>query len=650
MPGLSPAINCYMSRRLASTLFALLLLLTILIYWHGLHGPFLLDDIGNLEPIKRWLDGSLNGRSVIFDNRSGLLGRPLSVSTFLLDAMRTGNMDSFTFKPTNLLIHLLCGVTLWALLRKILQRDSRTSAYSEELALFLSAIWLLAPLQVSTVLYVVQRMAQLAALFMLCALLVYMTARQRITKKQRYGYALLWLGLPLLTILAAFSKENGLLALPLAMVLEITLFAPRNDESRPKGIQAFFFLSVWLPAAIAVVWLISHPSFIAGGYITRDFTLEQRLLTEPRVLWCYIQTMLLPVGSRMGIYHDNFPISTSLTNPWTTLPALLGWLILTALAWRWRHRKPLFAAGVFFYLMGQAMESSFIGLELYFEHRNYLPSVGILLVLAEGLGMIASHLSTKSKTRQRTIAGLLLALPLMYAFGAWGQVTTFSSDRLFYAMQEVYNPTSPRLESDLTARAMLAGDLNEALRHIAISERNSPASEKMTATIWRFLAYCETRHPPPAFLYREFASRDKGPISNFSMIGWELLAGRIERGCPGIDSQQLSQEGEEWLRHNPLPRGMQNTWRTRYNLARIVAASGNITKAAKIDHKAWVESRYNNGIGVFLFQLNASLGNTQACRDVLTHLEAAAHGSGDFRLTKTVTAFRAALNTGQIHP
>lgn len=633
---------------LAPALFALAAcVLTALIYWPGLHGPYLLDDVSNLEPLKRWLDGALGWRGAVFDNRSGALGRSVSMASFLLDAWLSGNMNSFTFKPTNLLIHILCGLVIWRLLRRLLKHDPSTVRHAEWLAGLLAVTWLWLPLQVSTVLYVIQRMAQLAALFMLLALWAYVTGRERIADGRRGGTVLVWVAVPLLTLLATLSKENGVLAIPLTMVLELFLFAPLSSQRRPATIKWFFIVFVIMPAVTATAWLLAHAGYITGGYALRDFTLSQRLLTEPRILWSYVQTLLFPVGREMGIYHDNYPISTGLLHPLSTLPALLAWIALAVAAWWARHRSPLFAAGVLFFLVGQSIESSFIALELYFEHRNYLPSVGLLMAVAGVVATLIQQLPTPTKLFQRTGVALLLTVPTLYAAGAWTHVMGWSSDRLFYAMQEGYNPESPRLQSDLTARAMMAGDLPSALYHIDMGERYGPERERITATIWRFLAYCETGHSPPDNLYVQFETRARGEISNFSMLGWELLAGRIERGCPGIQFARLARAGQHWLDQDPGSEIWQNQWRTRYNLARIEAAGGGLVLAEATAAKAWKDSNFNNGIGVFLFQLNASLGHAEKCREILSKLEQAAHGD-DYRLNTAVKKFKAALDAGEI--
>jgi protein O-mannosyl-transferase len=630
-------------------LLSLLLFVTAIIYWKGLHGPFLLDDIGNLMPIRRWSLGEIGWRSVIFDNRSGPIGRPISMMTFLLDVMRAGNMNSYSFKQTNVALHCACGIALWLLMIEIFRSAPASAKNCKKLALLIAAAWLWAPMQVSTVLYVVQRMAQLSTLFMFLALWLYLVARRKISNGQQDGVTILWLGVPALTIFATLSKENGLLVPALAYAFELTLYAGPDRHPKPLAISSFFALSVWLPLLTILAWVLCHPHFLPQSYRLRNFTLYERLLTEPRVLWCYVQTFLLPSGPQMSIYHDNFPISTGLLHPWTTLPALACWLLISTCAWLLRRRTPLFAAGIFMFLVGHMMESSAIALEIYFEHRNYFPSAGLLLALTGGAVHLWHRLPRPTANFRRTGVALLCGALGVYALAAWIHVGAWSSEALFYAMQEDYNPNSPRLQSDLTAHAMMAGDLHGALQHIAIGEQYSPPSEHITATIWRFLAYCQAKSRPPANLYDEFISEGQGDITTYAMVGWELLANHVDHGCSGIDLGRLTTAGLNWTMQDPLPSNAQNSWRTRYNLARMIAANGNLPQAESIAHQAWIDSAYNSGIGVFLFQVNASLGRVDACKDVLSHLKASATGD-DYVLNKAVATFEDALRDGKIKP
>ena len=51
-------------------------------------------------------------------------------------------------------------------------------------------------------------------------------------------------------------------------------------------------------------------------------------MTEGRVVWDYVGQWFWPQVQRMGLYHDDIVLSTSLGEPATTLYALLAWFAL----------------------------------------------------------------------------------------------------------------------------------------------------------------------------------------------------------------------------------------------------------------------------------------------------------------------------------
>jgi len=625
-----------------------IVILTIAAYHPSLHGPYLLDDTGNLEPVKRWLDGQLDTWNVVFDNRSGPTGRPLSMLTFLLDAWRQQGMESSAFKTTNLVVHLICGILIWALTSQLLATRMDDKRHRNVMALALATIWLWLPMHVSTVAYVVQRMAQLSALWILATVTTYVAVRRHMERHSSVQLqTILWIGVPALAVMAALSKENGVLALPLVALVEWLLFV---RQPRPRSVLAFLGMAVGLPAAIAVLYLSVHPDYFVRGYASRDFTLPQRLLTEPRILWDYLGTSFFPLGSSLGIYHDNYVLSRSLWEPASTAVAIVAWIVVSAWAFAWRRKAPLFALGVFGYLLSHCLESGPIALELYFEHRNYLPSVFALVAC---LGLIAYLPGIYPVTaRFRGIActslGLLAAI---YGWGTWNQASAWASAPEFYALQYDYNPTSPRLLSVMTGRAMLAKDLPSALAYIDAGERYENSSEEGTATLWRMLAYCETGDTPvPAAIYEQLEARSHGRITSYAMVAWDLLGNSVQNGCKGLDTLRTAHAGMHWLDHTTQPGKEQVVWRTRYNVGRILAVGGDLAGAERLVHQAWLESERNNGVGVLLFQLSATLGNVDACEQVLDSL-GRAYGRGDRNLDQAVEAFRKAMpDLRKAHP
>jgi tetratricopeptide (TPR) repeat protein len=256
-----------------------------------------------------------------------------------------------------------------------------------------AGFWLLDPFWVSTTLYVVQRMAMLAATFVFAGLWGYAHGRALLAQgRRRAGYGWMSASLALGTLLAVLSKENGALLPLLAWVLEALVFDRRHTalEQGGRAFVAWRWVFIRLPALAVLGYLATFlPGLWTGATAGRDFTPLQRLLTESRIVWTYLGDIWLARAHDGGLFHDDIVLSTGLLRPLSTLFAVLGILalILFAMLSRWARHPVVAAAGVAvgFYLAGQVMESTWLQLELAFEHRNYLPAGLMFLPLAIAL-------------------------------------------------------------------------------------------------------------------------------------------------------------------------------------------------------------------------------------------------------------------------
>jgi len=353
----------------------------ILAYANGLGGDFLFDDFQNivdnpaLQAITR---GTTDWLNVAFLTGSGVLRRPISMLSFGLNVTAFG-MDPFAFKLVNLAIHLANGLLLYALFRRIVARlfvAEQEASAARAIALIACAAWLLHPLQVSSVLYVVQRMNQLATLFTLLGLLCYAEGRLCMLRGER-GLAAAIAGTCAFGLLGALSKENGALTVAYALLIEFTCFRFDAAPRERRSLQAFFWLVVALPIALFTLYLALHPAYLS--YSRNGFTLSTRLLSEARVLCDYLVWIFVPLPAFMSMFHDDIKVSGGLFTPPTTALSIAFLIALVVVAWRLRRRFPALAFGVGWFLLGQSMESTIFPLELVFEHRNYLPMAGPLL-------------------------------------------------------------------------------------------------------------------------------------------------------------------------------------------------------------------------------------------------------------------------------
>lgn len=441
-----------MQRHLPATLLLACLTLAFFVYFPGTSGYFIFDDTINIVDNTRIKIQSLDFQTLkqaALSGDAGMLGRPLSVLSFALDYYFNG-LSPYYFKLTNIVIHLFNGICVYALTFLILetcrQRDLTgfSQAYARWISLAVAAAWLLHPLNLTGVLYVVQRMTSLAALFTLLGLISYMHGRQQL-ESGKAGWGWILASFALFTPLAAFSKENGALLPVFMLLIEFIFFrfqAPTTGARRT--LIALFGISVVLPFVALMVYSIVNPAWLTGGYRIRDFTLTERLMTEARVMWFYIQTIVAPNLSQLGMYHDDIPISKSLFEPASTFFACIGILLLAVLAFVFRKRHPIAAFGILFFLVGHSIESSVISLELVHEHRNYLPIYGLLLPLFYYLLYPLRH-SQSLKARQILAVVFILVLAGL----TFMRATQWGNPFLMKEMAAANHPNSIRANIDI---------------------------------------------------------------------------------------------------------------------------------------------------------------------------------------------------------
>jgi hypothetical protein len=395
---------------------ALIMLVTCIVYWPGLRGPFVFDDQPNITfnqdiAITHLTPAAL--RTAALSNDSGPLKRPLAALSFGLNYYIGGGLaNTFAYKVTNLGIHLINTVLVywlsWLLIRRLgtISADA-TGRVQAWFPAVVAGLWALNPIQLTSVLYVVQRMTSLSALFVFAGSIAFVYGRLRLEEGRRYAYGLMTAALLGGLLFGIASKENAALLLPLLLVIEFTIFSSTSRRtSWPDKLGIYYALVIGLPCVAAIMWIGLHPAVIMAAYNWRDFTLGERLLTEARVLWFYLGLIVFPQIGKFGIYHDDILISTSLLTPWTTLPAVLGLIGATALAFVLRRRQPALSFAVLWFLVGQSMESSFIGLEIAHEHRNYLPSFGILFGVAYAITALATYLPKRQVTAMLVVCYL----------------------------------------------------------------------------------------------------------------------------------------------------------------------------------------------------------------------------------------------------
>lgn len=463
-------------------------LICIILYWPALHSPFLFDDFPNLAALSSIEHiGSWRELGVYFSQPREFPGRPLAMLSFLF---QRGDWPSspFPFKAVNLGLHLACGCLVFQLTKRLSQaydhaRNDPAHASRDDIAAFLAAAaWLLSPMAITGVVQVVQRMTLLMALFVLLGLLSYLRALLREDLSGRRRAAWMMSGLGLCTVLSYLCKENGILLPIYALVLDATVL--RTQVSKlPSSLQCLRRFLIW-PVTLFVLAYLIHVGFVAWGeHYNREFTLGERLLTEPRVLASYIGNTFLPRFGVYGLYHDDFIVSKGLASPFSTVLCIFLLACALVIAATSFKRFPLLSLAILWYLGGHLIEGSTVMLELYFEHRNYVPLIGVMVAIAIGIARL--HEPGRKKLAQLVYAVWLLASCLTTALSA----RVYASENLLATAWAHAQPDSIRAQIYLSGRLSQSGRMDLALRTVSAAQVRHPHNAGLAAN--RVYLLCE---------------------------------------------------------------------------------------------------------------------------------------------------------------
>lgn len=448
------------------------------VYSPGLGGPFVFDDLTNIVFNDYLKITSLDWHSIRNAASSGIsgpLGRPIPMLSFAVDYLVAGSFgNTAPFKITNLVIHLLNGILVFFFLLRIFAIDPRTGsrrpAFGNRATIFisvaLSLVWLLHPIQVNAVHYVVQRMTSLSAMFVLAALIIYINGRLAIAERKRAGFVYAFLVSPLLLTLGMLCKENAILGVPLIIAIEFFLLSAA-DVSRwfARSYGKPVLAVIVMLGVLVLAYLVNH---FLPGYDNRNFSMVERLLTEARVLVHYLYMIVFPRINDFGLFHDDIAVSTGLFTPPGTLFSILLLIALGCLAYALRRKQPLVALGIAWYFIAHSLESTIIPLELVHEHRNYLALLGPVMTLQPLLQTL------HQKGRYRYVVAGTVCLILVLGMISHMRSMNWRSMEDLITTEAYFRPDSARARAGLGSLLASRGDLANALVEMEVAHQLQP--------------------------------------------------------------------------------------------------------------------------------------------------------------------------------
>ena len=398
--------NCTRGKRYYFAVGALLIIL-LLSYGNSFHSDWAYDDYPNIITNKnvQIKDFSWDNIKKIHLNPiySDQLPRPVAYFSFAVNYY-FGGLNVFGYHFINFLVHLFSSIFLFLFIINTLKLPLLKDKYEKHaysIALLATIFWAINPVQITAVTLIVQRMASMAGLFYIMSMYFYLKFR---TSFSSFKYVHIFSCLTF-AAMAIGTKENAVM-LPMSIFLyDLFLIQGLTKETVKRNIK---IIIVPLIVLTTIVLLSYDFSSIFKQYKTLPFTMEERLLTESRVILFYISLLFYPLSSRLVLLHD-MEMSKSLLDPWTTLVSIIAILLIIATSVAKAKKWPLLAYCILFFFLNHVIESSFIPIEPIYEYRNYLPSMLLFIPLAIGLVHGLEYFSQ----RKAIFYILLAAIPLI---------------------------------------------------------------------------------------------------------------------------------------------------------------------------------------------------------------------------------------------
>jgi tetratricopeptide (TPR) repeat protein len=354
-------------------------LVVVLIYTNTLTGPFIFDDIINIRENPYIRIASLNYSDFKDVVTKGVNhNRPVANISFAINYY-LNRYNQVGYHLINILIHITCGLLLYTLAKITLNIPGLGSPLKDDtwIPLLTALLWMVHPLQTQSVSYIVQRMNSMAAMFYVLSVVLFVKFRMATGLKKKW---ILFAGFILSGLLALGTKEIAA-TLPFFILLYEWFFFQKLSIKWLKR-HAFTLIAIIIVFTLtAWIYTSANPlEAIKNGYRFRDFTFDQRMFTELRVVIFYISLILWPHPSRLNLDHD-FSLSYSLFQPPTTVVCLVLIAGFISAAIYFAKRDRLLSFCIIWFFGNLVIESSVIGLELVFEHRTYLPSMLAILLI-----------------------------------------------------------------------------------------------------------------------------------------------------------------------------------------------------------------------------------------------------------------------------
>ncbi len=539
----------------------------VLAYSNTFHVPFLFDDTLNIveNPLIKdfqYFTEPLKAKEFsLYDN--GFKSRFIGYLSFALN-YRLHGLDVTGYHIVNLAIHILNALLVYWLVLLTLFRVSKGQSVkvserqsfdtlilgrfdTKFVALFSALIFISHPIQTQAVTYIVQRFTSLATMFYLLSLVLYIKWRLKkegqgsgskgqglsggqlaVSNKLTANRYLLYTASLICAVLAMETKEIAF-TLPIIIVLyECCFFTETfNFQLLTLNFKKFLFLIPFFLTMFIIPFALIKTDKLIGnmvagiGEVAKSGPLSRwdYFSTQTRVIMTYIRLLLFPINQTIDY---DYPVSYSFFD----LNVFLSFLFLLSILglgiyffYRSRitnNKLRVMAFGIFWFFITLSVESSVIPIvDVIFEHRVYLPSVGLIIAF---VSFIFYAFCRIPHSAFRIPVLLLTTSVIVLSIAAYQRNTVWYDAITLWMDVAKKNPANARAYNMIGVSFFDEGDINSAILNFREAVRVKPDYTQAHSNLGA--AYMETGMLEKAekeLFFSLYLSQYIQPVDNIDM-------------------------------------------------------------------------------------------------------------------------------------
>ena len=367
---------------------------------------------------------------------------PLSTTTYWIEWRLWGEGSPGGYHATNVLLHAIAALLLWAVLARI----GVPGAYAAAL------VWAVHPVCAESVAWIAERRNVLSTPLLLLAFLAWLRF-QAVRERRAYVAALLLFA-------AALLAKSAVVMLPCFMLL--WAWWSRGRVVKRDLIETFPFFLLSLALGCVTAWFqyaraIAREQTPVGGLI-------HRAASACFALAFYMWKTVFPFHLDFNYpeWHNSLPVA---------LQALAIVPFAAVFAWAWRERAGwgrhvILGLGFFVLMIAPAlgiMKMAYMRITLVADHFDYVPMIGLIALAAAGVARLWRHVD--AAVAKRAIVAATAGVVALLGVFTWKRAVVFHDAEALWVDTLAGNPDAWQAHEHLGGILKERRDFTGALEH-----------------------------------------------------------------------------------------------------------------------------------------------------------------------------------------